>query len=55
VAIEDYAEMTPGLTAHRPLNMVAYVCEAPPGIRTSVELPQVIANLGAGHQEPEIA
>jgi 4-hydroxy-tetrahydrodipicolinate reductase len=55
VAIEDYAEMTPGLTAHRPLNMVEYVCEAPPGIRTSVELPQVIANLGAGHQEPEIA
>jgi 4-hydroxy-tetrahydrodipicolinate reductase len=46
VAIEDYAEMTPGLTAHRPLNMVAYVCEAPPGIRTSAELPQIIAHLG---------
>jgi 4-hydroxy-tetrahydrodipicolinate reductase len=46
VAIKDYAEMTPGLTAHRPLNMVAYVCEAPPGIRTSAELPQIIAHLG---------
>jgi 2,4-diaminopentanoate dehydrogenase len=48
VAAEDYAEMTPGLTAHRPLNMVAYVCEAPPGIRTSAELPQIIAHLGPG-------
>jgi hypothetical protein len=46
VAPEGYAEMTPGLTAHRPLNMVAYVCEAAPGIRTSVELPQIIAQLG---------
>jgi 2,4-diaminopentanoate dehydrogenase len=46
VALEDYAEMTPGLTAHRPLNLVAYVCEAPAGIRTSPELPQIIAYLG---------
>ena len=47
VAPEDYAEMTPGLTAHRPLNMVAYICEAPPGIRTSAELPQIIAQFGS--------
>lgn len=46
VAPEDYAEMTPGLTAHRPLNMVPYVCQAAPGIRTSVDLPQIIARLG---------
>ncbi|MET0241759.1 MAG: dihydrodipicolinate reductase [Sphingobium sp.] len=46
VAPEDYAAMTPGLTAHRPVNMVRYVCEAPPGIRTTVDLPQVIAKLG---------
>jgi len=46
IAPEDYAEMTPGLTAHRPLNMVAYICEAQPGIRTSAELPQIIAHLG---------
>jgi 2,4-diaminopentanoate dehydrogenase len=48
VAPEDYAEMTPGLTAHRPLNMVATICAAPPGIRTSAELPQIIAHLGPG-------
>ncbi len=48
VALEDYAEMTPGLTAHRPLNMVGYVCEAQAGIRTSADLPQIIAQLGPG-------
>lgn len=42
VAQENYADMSPGLTAHRPINMISYVCEAPPGIRTSVDLPQVI-------------
>jgi 4-hydroxy-tetrahydrodipicolinate reductase len=46
VAEEHYADMTPGLTAHRPVNMVSYVCAAPPGIRTTVDLPQVIARLG---------
>lgn len=45
VAPEDYAAMTPGLTAHRPVNMVSTVCDAPPGIRTTVDLPQVIAKL----------
>lgn len=47
VAPENYADMTPGLTAHRPVNAVPYVCEAPPGIRTSVDLPQIIARLGS--------
>jgi 4-hydroxy-tetrahydrodipicolinate reductase len=46
VAPENYADMTPGLTAHRPVNAVPYVCEAPPGIRTTVDLPQIIARLG---------
>jgi 4-hydroxy-tetrahydrodipicolinate reductase len=46
VAAEDYADMTPGLTAHRPVNCVPYVCDAPAGIRTSVELPQIVARLG---------
>jgi hypothetical protein len=45
VAPEDYAEMTPGLTAHRPVNAVPYVCDAPAGIRTIVDLPQIIARL----------
>jgi 4-hydroxy-tetrahydrodipicolinate reductase len=43
VAPEDYAAFTPGLTAHRAVNAVAAVCEAPPGIRTTTDLPQVIA------------
>ncbi len=46
VAPENYPEMTPGLTAHRPVNVIPYICEAPPGIRTTVDLPQIIATLG---------
>lgn len=46
VAPEDYAAFTPGLTAHRPVNAVAAVCAADPGIRTTPELPQIIARLG---------
>lgn len=42
---ENYAEMTPGLTAHRPVNAVPYVCEAPAGIQTTMDLPQIIARL----------
>lgn len=43
VSPEDYPNMTPGLTAHRAVNAIPTVCAAPPGIRTTVELPQVIA------------
>jgi 4-hydroxy-tetrahydrodipicolinate reductase len=46
VAPEEYAEMTPGLTAHRPVNAIPYVCEAPAGFQTIVDLPQIIARLG---------
>jgi 2,4-diaminopentanoate dehydrogenase len=46
VAPEDYAAFTPGLTAHRPVNAIAAVCEAAPGIRTTVDLPQIIARFG---------
>jgi hypothetical protein len=35
-------EMTPGYTANRAVNAVPYVCAAPPGIRTTVDLPQII-------------
>ncbi len=45
VAPEDYAAFTPGLTAHRAVNAVPAVCEAAPGIRTTVDLPQVVARL----------
>lgn len=43
---KDYAEMTPGLTANRPVNAVPYVCAAAPGIKTTMDLPQIIARLG---------
>jgi 4-hydroxy-tetrahydrodipicolinate reductase len=42
------AETTPGYTAHRAVNAVPVVCEAAPGIRTTIDLPQVIARLGPG-------
>jgi 2,4-diaminopentanoate dehydrogenase len=43
VPLEDYPLVMPGLTAHRAVNSVIAVCEAKPGIRTTVDLPQVIA------------
>jgi hypothetical protein len=39
-------EMTPGYTANRAVNAVPYVCAAPPGIRTTADLPQIIPALG---------
>jgi 4-hydroxy-tetrahydrodipicolinate reductase len=39
-------EMTPGYTANRAVNAVPYVCADPPGIRTTVDLPQIIPVLG---------
>jgi len=39
-------EMTPGYTANRAVNAVPYVCAAPAGIRTTVDLPQIIPALG---------
>jgi 4-hydroxy-tetrahydrodipicolinate reductase len=46
VPIERMGEMSPGYTAHRAVNAVPVVCAATPGIRTTVDLPQVIATLG---------
>jgi 4-hydroxy-tetrahydrodipicolinate reductase len=45
VAPEDYASMSPGITAHRAVNTVPVVCAAAPGIRTTVDLPNVVATL----------
>ena len=42
---EQWAATSPGLTAHRPVNAIPYVCAAEPGIRTTVDLPQVIPTL----------
>jgi len=47
IPLERMAETTPGYTAHRAVNSVPVVCEASPGIQTTVDLPQVIANLGS--------
>jgi 2,4-diaminopentanoate dehydrogenase len=46
VPLDAMAATTPGYTAHRAVNAVPVVCAAPPGIRTTVDLPQVIAALG---------
>jgi 4-hydroxy-tetrahydrodipicolinate reductase len=42
MSVEEYAAFTPGLTAHRCVNSVPMVVAAEPGIRTTVDLPQVI-------------
>jgi 4-hydroxy-tetrahydrodipicolinate reductase len=42
---EKWAATSPGLTAHRPVNAIPYVCKAEPGMRTSAELPQIIPTL----------
>lgn len=48
VAPELKAATTPGYTAHRAVNAVACVCDAAPGIRSTAELPQVVATFAAG-------
>jgi 2,4-diaminopentanoate dehydrogenase len=45
VVAEGHAQASLGYTAHRAVNAVPVVCAAPPGIRTTVDLPQVIATL----------
>lgn len=45
VAPEDFAGYSPGLTAHRQVNAIPAVCEAPPGIRTTIDLPHIVARL----------
>lgn len=42
MSAEDYAAFTPGLTAHRAVNAIPMVCAAEPGIRTTVDMAQVI-------------
>lgn len=45
ITLDQMAAVAPGLTAHRAVNAVPAVCAAEPGIRTSVELPQIISTL----------
>jgi 4-hydroxy-tetrahydrodipicolinate reductase len=44
--LERMGDMTPGYTANRAVNAIRYVVAAPPGIRTTADLPQIIASLG---------
>lgn len=46
VTLEQMAETTPGYTANRAVNAVPFVCAARPGIRTTLDLPQIVADLG---------
>lgn len=43
---QSYADQMSGLTAHPVVNVVPYVCEAEPGIRTNVDLPFILPRLG---------
>ncbi len=45
VSAERWPLVSPGLTAHRAVNAVPQLCAAAAGIRTSAELPQIIADL----------
>ncbi|WKX15403.1 hypothetical protein [Streptomyces sp. NL15-2K] len=42
VAPENAASVYPSYTANRAVNAVPWVCEAPSGIRTTADLPQII-------------
>jgi hypothetical protein len=46
VPLDRMGATSPGYTAHRAVNAVPFVCAAPPGIRSSVDLPQIMATLG---------
>jgi 4-hydroxy-tetrahydrodipicolinate reductase len=46
VPAERWAAVSPGLTAHRAVNAIPAACEAAPGIRTTLDLPNVVAQLG---------
>ncbi|QFG26079.1 dihydrodipicolinate reductase [Actinomadura sp. WMMB 499] len=46
VPLDRMAATTPGYTAHRAVNAVPFVCAAAPGIRTTADLPQIVAALG---------
>ena len=43
---ERMAATTPAYTANRAVNAVPVVCAAPPGIRSTLDLPHVVPTLG---------
>ncbi|MFI0349367.1 hypothetical protein [Actinomadura sp. 9N407] len=46
VPLERMGAVSPGYTANRAVNTVPYVCAASPGIRSVLDLPQIVAALG---------
>jgi len=46
VPLERMAATSPAYTANRAVNAVPFVCAAPPGIRSTIDLPQIVARLG---------
>ena len=49
IATDQLAAVTPGLTAHPAVNAVAAVCDAPPGLLTTADLPTIVPNLAVDH------
>ncbi len=45
IPLDRMAEVSPAYTANRAVNAITAVCSAPPGIRTSLDLPQLIPHL----------
>ncbi|MFF2846278.1 dihydrodipicolinate reductase [Streptomyces sp. NPDC058001] len=45
VPLTEMASVAPAYTANRAVNAVPFVCAAPPGIRTTADLPQIVARL----------
>jgi 2,4-diaminopentanoate dehydrogenase len=45
IAFEEYTAVLPGLTAHLPVNAIPFVCAASPGIKTTTDLPRIVAHL----------
>jgi 2,4-diaminopentanoate dehydrogenase len=45
VPLERMGAVSPGYTANRAVNAVRFVCSAAPGITTSIDLPQIVADL----------
>ena len=42
VPLKRMAAVSPGYTANRTVNAVPYVCAAPPGILSTLDLPQIV-------------
>ena len=46
VPLEEMAAVSPGYTANRAVNLVAAVCAAAPGIRSTLDLPHALVPTG---------